>query len=164
MKIISNTGPIIGLLSIKRMDLLWQLFDQVVIPQAVRRELCVNAADHRGEAEAIEQYISDGKLAVYQVQNDQAVKALYGKLHFGELEVIIGAKECEISLALIDEIKARKMAEEFLVDTIGIMGILSLAKRRGLIKTVKDEVDCLRGNGYRISEKLYQKFLRQNGE
>ena len=45
--------------------------------------------------------------------------------------MIIGAKECGISIAIIDEILARKMAENFLLDTIGILGILSLGKQKG---------------------------------
>ena len=164
MKVICNTSPIIGLLSIDRMDLLWELFDEVIIPKAVERELCVNDQVHKSEVEAIRHYISTGKLQVYTVQNEELVKKLYGKLHFGELEVIIGAKECGIAVAIIDEISARKMAEDFLVDTIGILGILSLAKRKGLLKSVKEDVDLLRSKGYRISDKLYMQFLKQNQE
>mgnify|MGYP004729017051 FL=1 len=41
------------------------------------------------------------------------VKDLYGKLHYGELEVIVGAKELDILLAIIDERAARRMASEF---------------------------------------------------
>ena len=41
---------------------------------------------------------------------------LYGRLHFGELEVIVGAKELGIDFAIIDEHAARKMASEFLID------------------------------------------------
>ena len=89
---------------------------------------------------------------------------MYGKLHYGELEVIIGAKECNLPLAIIDERSARKMASEFLIDTIGILGILTLAKKQGLIQCVKPDIDYLRKNGYRISENLYNRILEQNEE
>lgn len=92
------------------------------------------------------------------------VKSMYGKLHFGELEVIIAAKELDLQLAIIDEKAARKMAAEFLVDTIGILGILLLAKRKGLISYVKSDVDKLRMNGYRISDGLYYQILNIAGE
>lgn len=92
------------------------------------------------------------------------IKALYGKLHYGELEVIVGAKEFDISLAIIDERAARRMASEFLVDTIGILGILSLAKQKGIIRCIKPDLDRLRENGYRIAESLYQQILIKNGE
>ena len=78
-----------------------------------------------------------GKIIIYKVKNADTVKALYGRLHFGELEVIVGAKELGIDFAIIDEHAARKMASEFLIDTIGVLGILSLAKTKGLINLVK---------------------------
>ena len=164
MKVICNTSPIIGLMSIHRLPLLWQLFDEIFIPQAVQRELCANSSEHPQEVEQIKRYIVEGRFTVYQVHNEEIVKKLYGKLHYGELEVIIGAKECNLPLAVIDERTARKMASNFLVDTIGILGILVLAKKQGLIECLKQEIDLLRSNGYRISDALYHQILDNNGE
>ena len=85
-------------------------------------------------------------------------------MHFGELEVIVGAKELGIDFAIIDEHAARKKASEFLIDTIGVLGILSLAKTKGLINLVKPEMDKLISKGYRISDKLYNQILARNNE
>ena len=164
MKVICNTSPIIGLLSIKRLSLLWELFEEVIIPQAVYEELCVENKNYKEEIQEIKTSVVQGKISVYQVKNSQMVKAMYGKLHYGELEVIVGAKELDISLAIIDEITARKMAAEFLVDTIGIMGMLLMAKKRGFIKEIRPDIELLRSNGYRISDKLFEETLRKAGE
>lgn len=164
MKVICNTSPIIGLVSINRLSLLWQLFDEVVIPQAVYQELCADTKKHSSEIQEIEECINQGKISVCQIENSQIVKAMYGKLHYGELEVIVGAKEQNLTLAIIDEIAARKMASEFLVDTIGIMGILLLAKKKGIIKEIRSDMESLRMNGYRISDKLFEQTLRKAGE
>lgn len=164
ISVICNTSPIIGLMSINRLYLLWQLFDKIFIPQAVQRELCANSTEHPQEVEEVERCILEGKFTVYQVQNEEIVKKLYGKLHYGELEVIIGAKECNIPLAIIDERAARKMASNFLVDTIGILGILELAKRQGVIDHIKSDIDLLRSIGYRMSDALYIQILIRNGE
>jgi predicted nucleic acid-binding protein len=164
IKVICNTSPIIGLMSINRLYLLWQLFDEIIIPQAVERELCADSTTHPQEVQQVKQCIADNKFTVYQVQDEELVKKLYGKLHYGELEVIVGAKECNLTLAIIDERAARKLASNFLIDTIGILGILSLAKKQGLIERVKPDVDLLRSRGYRISEVLYEKILTSNGE
>ena len=86
------------------------------------------------------------------------------KLHYGELEVIVAAKELGLQMAVIDEKAARKMASEFLVDTIGILGILILAKQRGFLECIKPDVDKLRMNGYRISDELYIQILTKAGE
>lgn len=164
ISVICNTSPIIGLMSINRLNLLWQLFDKIYIPQAVQRELCANSTEHYREVEEVERCIREENFIVYQVQNEEIVKKLHGKLHYGELEVIIGAKECSLPLAIIDERAARKMASNFLVDTIGILGILELAKRQGLIECVKCDIDLLRSSGYRISDALYAKVLLRNNE
>ena len=164
IKVICNTSPIIGLMSINRLYLLWQLFDEIYIPQAVQKELCANSIEHPQEVEEVESYILEGKFTVYQVQNEEIVRKLYGKLHYGELEVIIGAKECNFPLALIDERAARKRASIFLVDTIGILGVLELTKKQGYIDSVKNDIDMLRSNGYRISDALYTQILIRNGE
>lgn len=67
-------------------------------------------------------------------------------------------------MAIIDERAARKMASDFLVDTIGILGILELAKNQGMIHCIKPDVDLFRSNGYRISDTLYTQILERNGE
>lgn len=164
INVICNTSPIIGLMSIGRLSLLWQLFGKIYIPQAVQREICANSIEHPQEVEEIKRCISEKKFIVYQVQNEEVVKKLYGKLHYGELEVIIGAKECGFSLAIIDERAARKMASNFLVDTIGVLGILELAKNQRIIDCIKPDVDLLRSNGYRISDSLYTQILKRVGE
>ena len=164
LQVMCNASPVIGLISIRRLYLLWQLFDEVFLPEAVYHELCADSLRHKAEVTEINECVRNGSFKIYSVQNAGIVKSMYGKLHHGELEVIVGAKELGISLAIIDEIAARKMAKEFLVDTIGILGILSLAKQRGMIDGVKPDVDRLRRNGYRISEKLYQQILADNGE
>ncbi|MBR3374659.1 MAG: DUF3368 domain-containing protein, partial [Firmicutes bacterium] len=95
--------------------------------------------------------------------NDR-VKAMFGRLHFGELEVIVGAKELGIEIAVIDERAARRIASEFLIKTVGILGILLMAKRRGFLSTIREDVDALRASGYRISESLYKEVLQEAGE
>lgn len=164
MKIICNTSPIIGLLSIKRLSLLWELFEEVIIPQAVYEELCVKNENHGEEIQEIKTSVEQRKISVYQVENSQMVKAMYGKLHYGELEVIVGAKELDINVAIIDEIAARKIAAEFLIDTIGIMGLLLMAKNRGIIKEIRPDIELLRKNGYRISDRLFEQILRKASE
>lgn len=163
-KILCNTSPIIGLMSIGRLGLLRELFDEIILPEAVYRELCAGSTVHQKEIDEIKDWVSKGYFKIYKIKNADMVKSMYGKLHFGELEVIIAAKELDLQLAIIDEKAARKMAAEFLVDTIGILGILLLAKRKGLISYVKSDVDKLRMNGYRISDGLYFQILNIAGE
>lgn len=46
-KFLCNTSPIIGLISIGRLSLLWKLFDEVILPEAVYKELCADSSTHQ---------------------------------------------------------------------------------------------------------------------
>lgn len=161
---ICNASPIIGLFAIDKVWILWKLFDEIVMPKAVYEELCMDSVKHQKETEELKRLVSCGKLQICRIQNKELVKTLYGKLHFGELEVIVGAKEQNIKIAIIDEKAARKLAAEFLVDTIGILGILMLAKQKGILLQIKPDLDKLRNRGYHISDGLYRSVLERAGE
>ena len=163
-KVLCNTSPVIGMISIGRLSLLRELFSEIIIPEAVYKELCAGSSIHQKEIEQVEDWVSKGYFKIYKVKNAEMVRRMYGKLHFGELEVIVAAKELGVKVAIIDEKAARKMASEFLIDTIGILGILLLGKRRGLISCEKPDIDQLRMNGYRISDELYYQILDKAGE
>lgn len=128
------------------------------------KELCADSSTHQDEINEIKECITKGHFKIYKVKNASIVKSMYGKLHFGELEVIVAAKELGLQSAIIDEKAARKMASEFLIDTIGILGILLLAKQKNLIDCVKPDIDKLRMNGYRIADELYYQLLDKAGE
>lgn len=164
MRVICHTGAVIGLLTINRLNLLHELFGEIVMPQGVYDELF--HPDHLRPQNALEitGLIDVGVITLYSVQNANLVRNLTGRLHQGELEVIIGAKELQIELAIIDEISAIKFASQFLIDTIGLIGLLTLAKQKNLIPVVKPDLDILRSSGYRISEKLYHDTLQKLNE
>jgi len=163
IRVICNASPIIGLIGIGKLNLLWEMFDEVLIPEAVYAELKL---DPRGNSfPEIADAIENKCIKVLSIRGSEVVSQLYGKLHLGELETIIGAKEDEeISFAIIDERSARAFASTMLVDTLGILGVLVYAKQQGKIDSVKTCMDSLILNGYRISKTLYNTVLTQVGE
>lgn len=80
-------------------------------------------------------------------------------LHLGESEAIALAEEIGASQLLIDEKAARKVALARKLPIIGTMGILLLAKRRGLLDSFKDVLNEMQEKGTRISVRLYQQVL-----
>ena len=110
-RIICNTSPIIGLISIGKLSLLGELFDELILPEAVYRELCADSSAHQKEIDEIKDCVRKGYFKIYSVKNSDM-----NPLHYGELEVIVAAKELGLQMAVIDEKAARKMASEFLVD------------------------------------------------
>lgn len=89
------------------------------------------------------------------------VEQLQGRLHQGEVEVIIGAKELGIQTVVIDDRSARNLAEALLFTTIGVIGILLLVKRTGKFTEVRPYLDDMGQGGYRISKKLYAGSLEK---
>lgn len=100
-------------------------------------------------------------MEVVTVDNQQVVRELQQsfKLDLGESEAIALAEEISASQLLIDERAARKVAMARKLPLIGTVGILLLAKRRGLLDSVKDVLDEMQAQGMRISDRLYVQVL-----
>ncbi|QSV53724.1 MAG: DUF3368 domain-containing protein [Dolichospermum sp. UKL201] len=155
MIIVSDTTPISELAKVDHLDLLPKLFGKVVIPQGVFDELQV------GEHPAAKLVQDLSWLEVVTVNNQQLVRELQQsfKLDLGESEAIALAEEIRASQLLIDERAARKVAMARKLPLIGTVGILLLAKRRGLLDSVKDVLDEMKAQGMRISDRLYVQVL-----
>ena len=155
MIIVSDTTPISELAKVDHLDLLPKLFGKVVIPQGVFDELQV------GEHPAAKLVQDLSWLEVVTVNNQQLVRELQQsfKLDLGESEAIALAEEISASQLLIDERAARKVAMARKLPLIGTVGILLLAKRRGLLDSVKDVLDEMQAQGMRISDRLYVQVL-----
>lgn len=162
--IITNTSPIIALAMIDRLSLLWELFAKVYVPKAVFKELVTSSSENDHGRREIQEAVKEEKIAIYSVKDELLVKQMYGKLHHGELEVIIGGKELDIDFVLIDEKAARNMAKNFFLTPIGTLGILRLAKSQGKIDKIKPYLDNLIFNDYRIGKSLYERVLKLENE
>jgi predicted nucleic acid-binding protein len=65
---------------------------------------------------------------------------------------------------LIDERKGRKIAESYNIKIIGTLGLLLLAKQKGLLKSVKSCLELLQQSTIRIAPELYKITLQRAGE
>ena len=76
----------------------------------------------------------------------------------GESEAIALAKELDFYL-LIDEIKAMNEAKRRGVNILSTLIMLLEAKKKGLISSVKSELDEFIASGFRCSAALYEEIL-----
>jgi predicted nucleic acid-binding protein len=163
IKVVCNTSPIIGLSSIDKLDLLWKMFDTIIPKEVYNEVISGNETKISGKEELIKA-VEEAKISIFAVEDQEFINKIYGHLHKGELEVIIGAKEQNIEVVIIDEKSARKFAKDLGLKPIGILGILKLAKLEGKIDKLKPCLDMLIERKFRISESLYVKLLMEVGE
>ena len=162
-KVICNSSPFIGLAILNIVHVLWDIFDEVIVPTAVFTEITKNGRNHIGKIE-LEGAISEGKIHIYSVKDELFVNRFLGKLHRGELEVISAAKELDAQYLLLDDKAARTLAETLLLEPSGLIGLLKILKLTNKIDSIKPYLDKLIENGYWISKKLYNELLKDVGE
>jgi len=155
--IVSNASPLIGIARIDKLDLLRQLYGELVISEAVWHEVVVKGAGQPG-AEAIE---AASWIRKAQVANLALVQGLSLELDAGEAESIALALEVGAEALLMDERLGRETARHLGLRYVGLIGILLEAKRRGLVDRVEPLLKALRTQaGFRISDELYERVLR----
>lgn len=93
-----------------------------------------------------------------EVSQPKRVLAFAG-LDRGEAEVLALAEEHAARLIILDEKKARRYAERLGFAKTGTLGILLLAKEKGLIDSLRVWVERLREAGLYLTEPLIQKAL-----
>lgn len=64
----------------------------------------------------------------------------------------------------MDDLAARRCAKTFGIQTLGTGGLLVLAKRRGLIDSVKNRVQRIRDAGLWLSDSVVKLLIREAGE
>jgi len=157
--VVSDAGPLIALGRIEQLDLLKQLYQNVLIPPAVHSELRCGA-DLPG-ATALQQAINDGWISVQSVPtSEKVISQLRLILDAGESEAIVLAELVHCRFLLMDERRGRQVAKKRGLTVIGIAGVLLAAKRGGLIEAVSPVVNILSKEGYRLSNSLIAEILK----
>ena len=154
MLIVSDTSPLIILKKSEAIFILDNLFDKVLIPKSVQKEL------FKKEKE----FFSSLKILSVADPNDlNLVKALKLIVDEGEAEAIALALELNLPI-LIDDRKGRRIAEKLGLKFIGSLGLLKIAKERGIIAEVKPFIQKFLNKGYYLDERLIKRFLESLGE
>jgi predicted nucleic acid-binding protein len=160
MIVVSNTTPILSLYKIGRLNLLQSLFSQIFVPMAVFNEISVLGRGKPGD----NIFKTNDFIQVRQIQNVLAASLLRSQLDYGESEVIVLAEELGADFLVLDEKKARIIAQTAGQKVIGTIGILQIAKNRGLITNMKSQLENLIASGVWIDKKLYDLVLKSNNE
>ena len=153
MIIVSNTSPINDLILIGHINLLPELFQQIIIPQAVYSELSDASAPS-----PVQTWIATPPDWLKIQPVSQPSDAILDLLDPGEREAILLAQELNADLLLLDDMKARRTATERGLAITGILGILDQAATMKLID-LPTAVQNLQNTSFWASESLFQKLL-----
>jgi uncharacterized protein len=144
--IISDTSCLIALQNIGLLNLLKDLYNEILITQEVKNEFGLDLPDW---------------IIVLEVKNIEKKSEIEQKLDKGEASSIALALEIKDSILIIDEIKGRKIAQSLNIEIIGTIGILLLADKRGLIKDVLSVILKMVNKGFRLSDNLIDKLIEK---
>ena len=156
---VADSGPLICLARINQLELLTSLFSKIFVPPMVWNEVTVRGKDHPGA-----QQIIQATWLTFQAPDPQLVKPLNILVDAGEAEAIALAQTTDDCIILLDDARARKIAQRLNIKQIGTIGLLLRAKRQGLVETIKPHIDALVENGIYIRRELIEAVLTEAGE
>ena len=121
---VSNSGPLIHLALVGLLDLVFKLYDVILIPQSVYDEIVVKGKEE-GHSDAIilEQAIINEKIKVEKIKKENR-NITSSKLHQGEINAILRALQSKVEIILLDDEEARIFARKLKINVKGTLGIL----------------------------------------
>jgi predicted nucleic acid-binding protein len=154
MVVIADTSPLNYLILIGHVDVLPELYGEVVIPQAVLGEL-----QHPNAPGAVARWIASPPPWMVVNRAIPSPPEIDSDLDAGEREAIALAQmNLPDVLLLIDENRGREEAERHNIQTTGTLGVLDAAAGAGLLELPR-ALEALLGTNFHVSSKIIQRLL-----
>jgi predicted nucleic acid-binding protein len=154
--VIADSGPVFSLAVIDKLDILTSIFNEVLIPNAVWLEIISH--------ETKPNFHKLHDFFVGKVRKISGFNDLIFMMDTGESEAVILYKEMKADFLLIDDKKARAIAENLEVTCIGVLGLLAIAKDKGLINELKPLFEKLIQNKRFYAIEVVNFILSSKGE
>jgi len=148
-KVISDTSSLILFDKIGELELLTKVYDLIITTPQIALEY--------GKSLPEWIHIVDIKDKKYQV-------FLETQVDWGEASAIALEKEIENSILLLDDLKARKLADKLNMRFTGTLGVFHKAKQLGIVDKIKPLITKLLMTNFRISENIIFELLKINDE
>ena len=158
-EVICDTSPLQYLHQIGQLGLLPEVARHVIVPPAVLSELS------EGRSRGVDLPNLPG-LAWVTVRTPVSAPptSLITGLGPGETQVLLLAFEMPGAVVVLDDARARRVAELRHIPAIGTLGLLLDAKRAGLISAVEPCLDQLQLRGFRLAAQTRTAVLKLAGE
>ncbi len=154
--VVADSGPIFSLAVINKLEILDLLFDEVKIANAVWEEISENP--NKPHHQLICNYFQS------KVMQINSYNELTFIMDYGESESVILYREINADFLLLDDKKARTIAENFGIKCVGTIGLLSIAKDKGFIACLKPLFESFLRNNRFYSFELLNSILIKKGE
>ena len=143
-----NTGPLVALSLVGKLDLLPALFREFWIPDAVHREVTVAGLGRPGAGT-----LADMRWMDHVCPAPESDPLLTAELDLGEAAVISLARIQLPCLTIIDEKRGRRIARHvYGLPIKGTAGLLVEARHCGLLDNLRTTLLDLRRAGYYLSD------------
>lgn len=163
MIVVADSGPLHYLILLGHSELLHRLYGQVILPEAVLKELTSGRTP-----QPVREWLSAAPpwLRVQSVPSSQ-LELVTDSLDLGEREAIVLAHLLRADLLLIDEVSGRAEARRRNLRVTGTLGILRIAAEREWID-VTEALARLRDTNFYVAEELirsiFGKWLGEDNE
>jgi len=147
--IISDTSCLIILSKIGELEILKKLYQTIITTSEIANEF--------GEELPI-------WIEILKVKDISKQQLLELQIDKGESSAIALALEIPHSKIILDDNKARKIANQLGVDFTGTIGIIVRAKLNGVIPSIKPCLEKIKETNFRISPELELIALKEAGE
>lgn len=131
---VSNSGPLIHLTLAGLLDLVFELYDLILIPPSVYNEIIVKGKEQgHSDAFVLERAIINEKIKVEAIKKSKSnTEITSSKLHEGEINAIILSLQPKVKIILLDDEEARIFARKLGIKVSGTLGILIELFKRNL--------------------------------
>lgn len=157
--IVADSSPLIILLKSDLEDILPELFDEILVPEAVWQEILAGKVDD----------IARQKLPILDWAKRISATSLNSKIENynlgkGETEALGLALETTEAGVILDDFAARKCAKDLQIPFIGTGGLLVSAKQKNLISSVSEALDKVQKQGLWLSGFVIELLKEKAGE
>lgn len=147
--VISDTSSLIILSNINELDILNKVYGKIMTTKEVALEF----------GEKLPEWVE-----ILTARDTHKQKLLEMQVDLGEASAIALAMEFDDSLIVLDDLKARKIADYLGLKVVGTIGVILKAKQLGLISAIKPLLAKITATSFRISKELEQEALKLAGE
>ena len=160
--IVADAGPLIALAIAEVLPQTIALYKTLLVPEAVVHE-CVADPSAPG-AKMLAKLVRGRGIKIIRESEISPLDAAYAQgLGSGEVAVLAYAAQHQL-VALIDERRARRIAQRLQVPVVGSGAILLALKASGSIASVKPALEAWAAHGYFVAATVVDEIVRRAGE